>query len=232
MKIIALQDYTDNIISLYEGEIRQVEDLLATQLKAKGIVGENFPDDVTITPTITEGTEIANININGENNKIYAPITKEVPTVTAIDNGKVLTVVQGEWKANDLPTPTPSSSVVILDPVYESGNEQTNLSTYSLQISRQDLENNRFNTLYAVRCPNFNQNDINYFGDTLNILAGENLNLTPYTHDVFFYYTGTSYTNNGQPIFIFTSGNNLLLFKEDAENNVLITQSAYNLTNN
>lgn len=41
MKIIALQEYTDKYISLYEGEIRNINDLLAQRLIEKGIVKEH-----------------------------------------------------------------------------------------------------------------------------------------------------------------------------------------------
>ena len=41
MEIIALQQYTDKYVSLYEGEIRNLEDRLATQLIEKDIVAEH-----------------------------------------------------------------------------------------------------------------------------------------------------------------------------------------------
>lgn len=41
MKIIALQEYTDNKVSLYEGEIRNIENNLAQKLIAEGIVAEH-----------------------------------------------------------------------------------------------------------------------------------------------------------------------------------------------
>ena len=73
MRVIALQDYTDQYISLFEGEIRDIEDLLANILLEKGVVGLNFPDDVSISQTTTTGTEIANISINGNSTTLYAP---------------------------------------------------------------------------------------------------------------------------------------------------------------
>lgn len=41
MEIIALQEYTDNKVSLYEGEIRNIENNLAQKLIAEGIVAEH-----------------------------------------------------------------------------------------------------------------------------------------------------------------------------------------------
>ncbi len=76
MKVIALRDYTDKHISLYEGEIRNVEDVLANWLIQKGICGIDFPDDIVITTSSTSHTsetEIADIKINGKSNKLYAP---------------------------------------------------------------------------------------------------------------------------------------------------------------
>lgn len=44
MEIIALQEYTDKYISLYEGQIRNIEDKLAEELIEKGIVAEHTDD--------------------------------------------------------------------------------------------------------------------------------------------------------------------------------------------
>lgn len=40
-EIIALQEYTDKYVSLYEGEIRNIQDRLADKLIEKGIVAEH-----------------------------------------------------------------------------------------------------------------------------------------------------------------------------------------------
>lgn len=40
-QIIALQEYSDKYISLYEGEIRNIEDILADKLIEQGIVAEH-----------------------------------------------------------------------------------------------------------------------------------------------------------------------------------------------
>ena len=45
MKVIALKDYTDKRVSLYEGEIRNIGGTLATQLITKGVCSTAFPDD-------------------------------------------------------------------------------------------------------------------------------------------------------------------------------------------
>ena len=44
MEIIALQEYTDKYISLYEGQIRNIEDKLAEELIEEGIVAEHTDD--------------------------------------------------------------------------------------------------------------------------------------------------------------------------------------------
>ncbi len=44
-EIIALQEYTDKHISLYEGEIRNIEDKLADELIEKGIVAEHSSNE-------------------------------------------------------------------------------------------------------------------------------------------------------------------------------------------
>lgn len=41
MEIIALQDYTDQYISLYENEVRDIFDSLANKLITKGIVAQH-----------------------------------------------------------------------------------------------------------------------------------------------------------------------------------------------
>ena len=73
MKVIALKDFTDKRISLYEGEIRNIGGTLATQLITKGVCSTAFPDDIIVTPSSTSGTEVADIKINGQSNKIYIP---------------------------------------------------------------------------------------------------------------------------------------------------------------
>lgn len=71
MEIIALQQYTDKYVSLYEGEIRNLEDKLANKLIEKNIVKPH-------------GTSTGN----------------ELPSVTSSNNGDVLTVVNGAWAAS------------------------------------------------------------------------------------------------------------------------------------
>ena len=55
--------------------------------------------DIVTTPELI--TMIATLLSSGA--------TAELPAVTSSDNGKVLTVVSGEWKAAALPSPTPTS---------------------------------------------------------------------------------------------------------------------------
>lgn len=75
MKVIALQNYSDNYIILREGLIYNLIDSVAEKLIEKEIciASTGNPDDVAIVPSVTSGTEIADIKINGQSNKIYAP---------------------------------------------------------------------------------------------------------------------------------------------------------------
>lgn len=54
--------------------------------------------DIVTTPELI--TKIATLITSGA--------TAELPAVTAANDGEVLTVVNGEWKAAALPSPTPS----------------------------------------------------------------------------------------------------------------------------
>lgn len=54
--------------------------------------------DLVITPAL----------INAVAELITAGLTEAMPAVTAEDNGKVLTVVSGEWKAAALPSDLPA----------------------------------------------------------------------------------------------------------------------------
>lgn len=66
MQIIALQEYTDKYISLYEGEIRNLNKELAQRLIEQGIVRQHdkIPDDSkneTITPIISYAEGVATL---------------------------------------------------------------------------------------------------------------------------------------------------------------------------
>lgn len=70
----ALKSFSNANFSMYAGEIRELPDALANSYIAEGLVKEYFePDDVTITPILTEGTDIATATINGEEVTIKAP---------------------------------------------------------------------------------------------------------------------------------------------------------------
>lgn len=56
--------------------------------------------DIVTTPEML--TKIATLISSGA--------TAELPAVTTANNGEVLTVVGGEWKAAALPSPTPAST--------------------------------------------------------------------------------------------------------------------------
>lgn len=63
---------------------------------------------VEVTEAVTEGTKIATIKTNNVNHDIYAPV--ELPAVTSVDEGKVLSVdSNGDWVAAD------GSDVIIIE---------------------------------------------------------------------------------------------------------------------
>ena len=72
-KVVALKNYTDPYYIFREGMIYNLEDSVANKFVALGIMTEGTPDDVVITSASTSGTQIADIKINGQSNKIYAP---------------------------------------------------------------------------------------------------------------------------------------------------------------
>ena len=74
-KVIALKNYSDQYCILREGMIYNLDDSIADLLITKQVCAINTgsPDDVTITQTVTSGTEIADIAINGKSTKLYAP---------------------------------------------------------------------------------------------------------------------------------------------------------------
>lgn len=77
-KVVALKDYSDNYYILREGMIYNLIDSIANKLIEKEVCAASTgsPDDVVITQTVTSGTEIANVTINGQSTKLYAPIAE------------------------------------------------------------------------------------------------------------------------------------------------------------
>lgn len=69
-------------------------------MKALNIDGTTYTTtgEVTVTQTLSSGTAIGSINVDGASTTLYAP-GDELPTVTSSDNGKVLMVVSGSWAA-------------------------------------------------------------------------------------------------------------------------------------
>jgi hypothetical protein len=57
---------------------------------------------VSITPTLSSGTQIATYTIGSTSGTLYAP-SSGLPSVTSADNGKVLRVVDGAWAAATVP---------------------------------------------------------------------------------------------------------------------------------
>jgi len=87
MEIIALQEYTDKYISLYEGEIRNVNKELADRLIEKGIVTEHTEDGTTKSDIM-----IVNIGVRtGETTYLMDHTGEEI--IDWIDNGKIVRLV-------------------------------------------------------------------------------------------------------------------------------------------
>ena len=87
-KVVALKDYSDNYYILREGMIYNLIDSIANKLIEKEVcaISTGSPDDVVITQTVTSGTEIANIAINGQNTKLYTPITESDILIVSISS--------------------------------------------------------------------------------------------------------------------------------------------------
>jgi hypothetical protein len=72
--VIALKSFSTGQISMSKGEVRELVDATANQFISEGLAKLYFePDDVNITPILTEGTDIATATINGEEVTIKAP---------------------------------------------------------------------------------------------------------------------------------------------------------------
>ena len=72
MEIIALQQYTDKYVSLYQGEIRNINTELAQRLIEKGVVSEHNEE----SGGIPSGSDICVVNVEVANNQ---------RTVTSVD---------------------------------------------------------------------------------------------------------------------------------------------------
>lgn len=107
-KVIALKDYSDNYNILQEGMIYNLSDTTANKLieKEACAVITGSPDDVSVSQTVTSGTEIANVTINGQSTKLYAPIAE-----------------------------TPEESNILIVSISSTGNEYTADKTYSEIVS-------------------------------------------------------------------------------------------------
>ena len=92
-QIIALQEYTDKFISLYEGEIRNIEDNLADKLIEEGIVAEHSDS----SGDSGENNNIVKVNftyVRAEDKMISDKTFDEL--LDALDDGKILLGVLSE----------------------------------------------------------------------------------------------------------------------------------------
>ena len=90
-EVIALQEYTDKHISLYEGEIRNIEDKLANELIEKGIIAEHSSDEENNNSNIIyltakyngRNNTFVDINVNKNYQDTTTSITQK-PTIIKI----------------------------------------------------------------------------------------------------------------------------------------------------
>ncbi len=94
MEIIALQEYTDKYISLYEGEIRNIQNVLANKLIEQGIVaehnesssggGEGGNSSFIFYPVLVSGEIVTNTDIIIENPNTIEGISASYNELKAI----------------------------------------------------------------------------------------------------------------------------------------------------
>ena len=92
-QIIALQEYTDKVISLYEGQIRNIQNSLADKLIEEGIVAEHSDS----SGDGGKNNNIVRVNftyVHAEDKMISDKTFDEL--LDALDDGKILMGVQGE----------------------------------------------------------------------------------------------------------------------------------------
>lgn len=95
LEIIALQEYTDAYISLYEGEIRNIPQYMANQLIEDGIVALHNTTITLPQITSTDAGKTLSVNENGEWE--VKKFETGLPTITATDEGKILTIKNSNW---------------------------------------------------------------------------------------------------------------------------------------
>ena len=104
MEIIALQDYTDKYISLYEGQIRNIGGNLASKLIAKGFAAQHDETDGgSDSGGSGGGSYIVNATIvYDENDNATATLDKTFSEISeAISQGRIPYVItQGEDMSN------------------------------------------------------------------------------------------------------------------------------------
>ena len=143
-QIIALQEYTDKHVSLYEGEIRNIGNNLADELIAKGVVAEH--DEASSNKDSDEGIFVVNfdvkVNTDSGNIDLLTLDKSYQQTLEAYLNGKEI-IFNTKVQYGNNPY-TIYRSIPHISQGFSNGNEEgftlvgiviTGYSTYSKTIS-------------------------------------------------------------------------------------------------
>ena len=120
-EIIALQEYTDKYISLYEGQIRNIEDRLAEKLIEQGIVAEHS-DNSDQTGGSGNGVRIVTLSYDDNGNILMDE--NEASVQTSILNGEsiIFKLTYESTSTWYYPTEIDNGSIIMFSLIHRLGN--------------------------------------------------------------------------------------------------------------